>query len=147
IISNGILKTYLHSYSTAKKFSTSTTGNAGIISPAAFQISMDAGRKTLEDMISETKNGIFIGNSWYLRFQDERNGLFSTVPRDGVYHIVNGKFAEEWNGLRVSESFPGLLKRIMDVSTERKRIKWWNEIMPSQLPFVKIGEVNISKAF
>ncbi len=147
IISNGKLETYLQSYSTAKKFSSKTTGNAGIISPGAFQLSMDPGKTDLSDMISGIKNGLIINNSWYLRFQDERNGLFSTVPRDGVYHVVNGKIEEAWGGLRVSESFPGLIMRIDDVSKERKRIKWWNEIMPSVLPFVKIRDVNISRAF
>ncbi len=147
IISDGRLETYLHSYSTAKKFSTKTTGNAGIISPGVFQLSMDPGKTDLAGMISGMKNGLIINNSWYLRFQDERNGLFSTVPRDGIYHVVDGKIEEEWRGIRISESFPGLIMRIDDVSKERKRIKWWNEIMPSVLPFVKIGEVNISRAF
>ncbi len=147
IISDGRLETYLQSYSTAKKLSSKTTGNAGIISPGAFQLSMDPGKTDLADMISGMKNGLIINNSWYLRFQDERNGLFSTVPRDGVYHVVNGRIEEAWGGIRVSESFPGLIMRMDDVSKERKRIKWWNEIMPSVLPFVKISDVNISRAF
>ena len=58
IINKGILKTYLHNTSTAKIFKTKTTGNAGIISPEPWNIEMDQGDMTKEELFKEIKRGL-----------------------------------------------------------------------------------------
>lgn len=147
LIGNGTLKTYLHSFSTGKKFESSTTGNAGIISPKAWQLSLASGKSTFEDMITEIDRGLVINNAWYTRFQDYRNGVFSTVPRDGVYLVKNGEIVGRVSGIRISDSVPHFLKSISHISRERKNVRWWEEIYPSIMPSVLARSMNISKAF
>lgn len=146
IIEHGVLNTYLHSTSTARYMNTETTGNAGIISPEAWQLEMDGGDASAEELISDTREGVFIRNSWYLRFQDYRNGVFSTVPRDGVYYIRNGEIAEAWDGIRISDSIPEILKKISALSKETQYVKWWNEVMPSRLPYIKVSGLGLTKS-
>ena len=147
IIENGVLKKYMHSYSTGRKFSEETTGNAGIISPRAWQLRVKEGRETFESMLSGIRDGLFINNTWYTRFQDYRNGVFSTVPRDGVFRVKNGEITESWNGIRISDSVLNILKNIKAVSRETKNAKWWEEIEPSIMPYVTVENVNVSRSF
>ncbi len=147
IISRGMLNTYLHSYSTGKNFESRTTGNAGIISPKAWQLSLSPGKSTLDDMVSEIDRGLIINNAWYTRFQDYVNGVFSTVPRDGVYLVKNGEIKGLVSGIRISDSVPAFLKNISHVSRERKNVRWWEEIFPSIMPYVLARDMNISRAF
>lgn len=147
LISKGTLKTYLHSYSTGKNFESGTTGNAGIISPKAWQLSLSPGNSSFEDMVSEIDSGLVINNAWYTRFQDYVNGVFSTVPRDGVYLVKNGEIKGLVSGIRISDSVPSFLKNISHVSRERKNVRWWEEIFPSIMPYVLARNMNISKAF
>ncbi|MHB8359270.1 MAG: metallopeptidase TldD-related protein [Thermoplasmataceae archaeon] len=147
LISSGTLKTYLHSFSTGKKYEGHTTGNAGIVSPKAWQLSLAPGKSSIEDMISEIDRGLVINNAWYTRFQDYRNGVFSTVPRDGVYLVKNGEIMGRVSGIRISDSVPDFLKNISRISRERKNVRWWEEISPSIMPSVLARDMNISKAF
>ena len=147
IVENGELKTFLHSYSTALRSNTKTTGNAGIISPTSFQMKIKAGDSSEEEMISSLDEGLYIKNAWYTRFQDYRNGVFSTVPRDGVFYVKNGEIKEVWGGIRISDSIPSILSNIDMISRETQNVKWWEEIFACNMPSVAADNVTVTKAF
>lgn len=147
LIEKGVLNTYLHSYSTAKLDSTESTGNAGILSPAPWQLTLEPGDESFQSMLSEIDDGLFINNAWYTRFQDYRNGVFSTVPRDGVFRVKKGEIVESWSGIRISDSIPNILKNVSAVSRETKNTKWWLEIEPSIMPYTLVDEVNVTRSF
>ncbi len=147
IIKDGNLKTFFQSYSTATRSNSMTTGNAGIISPVPWQLKILPGRSKLSEIIAGTKNGLLIDNCWYTRFQDYRNGIFSTVPRDGVFLIQNGDIKGATSGIRISDAFRNILSNIEDVSAETKNAKWWQEVAATKMPYVKVKNVNISRAF
>ncbi|MEM0151316.1 MAG: TldD/PmbA family protein, partial [Thermoplasmata archaeon] len=146
IIEKGIVKNYLHNFSTAKRFETETTGNAGIINPQPWQPVMENGHRSYQDILGEMKKGLFIVNTWYTRFQDYRNGDFSTIPRDGIFYIENGEIIESWKGIRISDNLPRIFSSIKEVSSERIQVKWWDEVMPSLIPYVLVSDVKITKA-
>lgn len=147
MIVDGILKTYLHSHSTAVKFKTETNGHAGVISPHPWQLNLSPGRGDWESMLSEMKHGLFIKNAWYTRFQDYRNGVFSTVPRDGVFIVENGEIKGSVRGIRISDSIPDILNNIESVSKDQRNVRWWEEIASSFMPYAMVNSVSISKAF
>ncbi len=147
IISGGVLKSYLHSYSTASRAGVKTTANAGIISPRSWQLQLDAGRRGYKKILEDMGDGLLIGNSWYTRFQDYRNGVFSTVPRDGVFLVKNGEISGSVSGIRISDSVTSILSGVREISREAKNVKWWEEIAPSSMPYVLVDNVNISRAF
>ena len=147
LIDHGILKNYLHSYSTGKLSGNVSTGNAGIMEPLPWQLHMSGGNYDLDDMIHGMKKGLFINNSWYTRFQDESNGIFSTVPRDGVFLIENGEIAGAVSGIRISDSILNILQNVSQVSKQEKYVKWWDEIHPSIIPYALVKNVNITKGF
>lgn len=145
IISRGILKSYLHNTSTARKFGKRTTGNAGLIAPDAFSLSMKGGKVSSSALIEGVKDGLYINNVWYTRYQNEKKGTFSTIPRDAILRIKNGEFAGSIKDVRITENLVKLLTRIRAVSKEREHINWWLEsYTPSTVPYALVGKLNIT---
>ena len=146
VIEKGMVRNFLHNFSTAKKYGVETTGNAGIISPGPWQISVEPGSEDVDDMIASTKKGLFINTTWYTTFQDYREGILSTVPRDGIFYVENGEITESWGGIRISDSLLHIYKNIEGISRETEKVKWWDETMHTKSPYVAVAEVNISRS-
>jgi PmbA protein len=147
IIKDGKLQTFLQSYSTAQNYKTETTGNAGVITPQTMQLSVKEGGKKLDDILSSMENGLYIKNAWYTRFQDDRNAVFSTVPRDGIFVVKDGNINGRIRGVRISDSFGRIMSNISELSRERKNVKFWEEVHPSIMPSALINDLNLTKAF
>jgi PmbA protein len=147
IIDHGVFKTFLHNTSTAKLFKTETTGNAGIVIPQPFTTQMDPGDYELEELYSQVKNGLYLTNTWYTRFQNYVAGDFSTVPRDGAFIVKDGEIKASTANLRVSENLLRLLQNVDGITRERHQVRWWGEITePAFAPHVLARNVKITKA-
>ncbi|MEK6835796.1 MAG: metallopeptidase TldD-related protein, partial [Nanoarchaeota archaeon] len=141
VIKNGVLKTYLHNTSTAKRYKTKTTVNAGLIAPVPNNIILQ-GKK---GNVFGIKRGLYITNVWYTRYQNHLTGDFSTIPRDGIFLIENGEITKSLKNLRVSENFNNIMKNISLVSKQNKQLKSWEANTPVITPEVLIKNVNITK--
>jgi PmbA protein len=146
-IDRGVLKTYLHNTSTAKIFKTESTGNAGLVFPSAWNVEMDFGDMSKEELFQETKKGLYLTNTWYTRFQNWARGDFSTIPRDGIFLIEKGEIKQSLKDLRISDNALNMLRNIVGISKERQHVHWWGEASPPSLsPYVKIKDVTITKS-
>jgi PmbA protein len=152
LIKNGVLQTYLHASYTAAKYKAPLTGSAefeggiaGIV-PAPRNLVVDNGENSLDDLIDKVHDGLYITNNWYTRFQNYRTGDFSTILRDGVFEIKNGKLSRPLKGLRLSDNMIRILKAIERLSKERHWIKWWEVETPTLTPFALVGDVGITTA-
>ncbi len=145
-IENGVLKTYLHNTSTAKIFKTGTTGNAGLVQPTPWNVEMDPGDLSKDELFAEVKHGLYLTNTWYTRFQNYATGDFSTIPRDGIFLIENGEISQSWKDLRLSDNILRLLNQITGLSKERQHVHWWLEAEPPSLsPFVLAKDIQMTK--
>jgi len=146
-IDHGVLKMFLHNTSTAKIFKTETTGNAGLVYPGAWNLEMDAGDMSKEELFGEVKKGLYLTNTWYTRFQNYAKGDFSTIPRDGIFLIEKGKITKSLKDLRISDNALTMLGNIAGASKERQHVHWWGEADPPSLsPYVLIKNVNMTKS-
>jgi len=146
IIDAGTLKGYLHNSTTAKKFGTSTTANAGLVAPRPFNLVVEAGTKPLEEIISGMERGIYVTNDWYLRYQNFRTGDFSTIPRDAMFLIENGKLSKPIRELRISDNLQRMLSSIKDVAKERSWVRWWEVEIPTICPAALFSKVRFTKS-
>lgn len=146
IIENGVLKTYLHNTSTAKKFNVQPTSNAGIVYPVPWNLILEKGNSNLEEMISQTKNGIYITNVWYTRFTNYRTGDFSTIPRDAMFEIKDGKIGKPIKGLRLNGNMQKILENILSISKDRKMIQWWEVQTPVLTGYTLVKDVQMTKS-
>lgn len=151
IVQNGLLKTLLHSSYTAKKFNADLTGHgyyggvSGIV-PSPSNLIVDPGDYSKEELFEEVKNGIYVTNNWYTRFQNYQTGDFSTICRDGVLTISDGELSHPVKGLRISDNMLRILQSINAVSKERLWIKWWEVDTPILLSHFLIDKVRMTKS-
>ena len=152
LIRNGILETYLHTSYTAAKQKASLTGSAsfetgiGGMTPAPHNIILKPGESSLDDLIDTAHDGLYITNNWYTRFQNYRTGDFSTIIRDGVFRIVNGKLAYPVKGLRLSDNMIRILQSIKALSKEKYWLKWWEVNTPTLTPYALAEGIGITTA-
>ena len=147
IVSEGILKTYLHNTSTAKKFRARNTANAGLIEPEAFMLSFAAGDRTQEELTGELRDGLYINNVWYTRYKSYARGDFSTIPRDAILRIKKGEIVGSVRGIRITENLIGLMKRVSAASREREHLSWWGEsFTPSTVPYITVKKLNVTRS-
>jgi len=146
IVENGVLKTYLHNSTTAKKFKTETTANAGHVEPHPWNLVVEPGNKTFEELLTGISNGIYVTNDWYLRYQNYQTGDFSTIPRDGMFAIKDGQIENPVRELRISDNMLRIFKNVRELSRSRFWIKWWEVEVPTLTPYAVIEDLNFTKS-
>ncbi len=152
LIERGVLETYLHTSYTATKYKAPLTGSArfeagiGGMVPTTRNIILKAGESSLEDLFDKVHDGLYITNNWYTRFQNYQTGDFSTITRDGVFEIKNGKLAHPVKGLRLSDNMVRILQSVKALSKEQNWIRWWEVETPTLTPYVLVEGVGITTA-
>ncbi|ASJ11253.1 TldE-like protein [Thermococcus sp. P6] len=145
IIEKGELKTYLLNTSMARKYKKQTTANAGLIMPHAWNIYLEPGDHTREELFEGVKKGIYITNVWYTRFQNYVTGDFSTIPRDGIFLVERGELKPIRN-IRVSDNLQRILQGITALTKESHHVHWWEVNTPVTTPYVLVRDVGITRA-
>ncbi len=146
VIKEGILQTYLHNTSTAKKYKTSTTANAGLIAPSPTNVVLEEGDYSFDEMLSSLKDGMYVTNTWYTRYQNYSTGEFSTIPRDGMFLIKDGELSTPLKGIRISENMLNMLSNVAAVGNDTEHIQWWEAETPTFTPHVLIKDVRITRS-
>ncbi len=146
LFERGVLKNYLHNTSTAKRYGTVTTGNAGLVFPNAWTMYMEPGQNTRDQLISQVDRGYYMTNTWYTRFQNYQTGDFSTIPRDAIFRIERGSLAGPVKDIRISENMLNILKNIRAVGNDPMLVHWWEVESPVSCPHVLVGDVNITRS-
>ncbi|MFW9904376.1 MAG: TldD/PmbA family protein [Candidatus Thorarchaeota archaeon] len=146
IIEKGVLKNLIHNTSTAKKVDATTTANAGIIVPQNSNIMFEPGSFSFEEMVSECKKPtIYVTSNWYTTMTNAAEGVFSTIPRDGMFLIKDGEIQESLRELRISDTFPNLLQNIIAIQNKVRQIKWWEEVTtPTFAPAMIVENVKFT---
>lgn len=146
IIEDGVLRSYLHNSTTAKKHQTGSTSNAGLVAPRPFNLEASPGTKEADELIAGVDSGIMVTNAWYLRYQNYRTGDFSVIPRDAMFLIKKGEMAGSIKELRISENMLHLVGGIEEASRERKWVKWWEVRTPTLSPTVLVRDVRFTRS-
>ena len=148
IVEDGILKSYLHNTSTAKKYKTKTTANAGLIAPSPTNTVLKERKITKEKLFKEIRNGLYVTNVWYTRFQNYLTGDCSTIPRDGTFIIKNGEIFKSIKDIRITDNLKRILENIIEISNKPEWIIWWGleNQTPVLTPYVLVKKVNITKS-
>ncbi len=146
IIRNGILRSYLHSASTAARYGAKSTGNAGIIAPRAFSPVIEKGNLNKDELVEKVKRGILVTNTWYTRFQNYTTGEFSTIPRDGTFLIEKGRVARPVKGVRISDNMLDMLMKSRDLGNSSRQVMSWEMETPLTTPVILVGNVRITRS-
>lgn len=118
-----------------------------VLAPIPSNYVYSQGDYSLEEIIEESSNPtVYITSNWYTRFTNFQEGLFSTIPRDGMFLIENGEIKNPIRKLRLTETLLGMLKRIDLMGNNRKQISWWEVATPTFIPTIKVKDCNLTAA-
>ncbi len=157
IVKDGILKTYLHNASTAKKYKTKSTGNAGLLAPSTSTPVFEHKKKypSIEPLIRDTRKGILITNVWYTRFSNYLTGAFSTMPRDVAFYIEDGEIRFAINmgmkgsastGIRINDDFQRMLENTTATAGTAVQAKGWDASTAVVTPSLFVKDVKVTAA-
>jgi PmbA protein len=146
LVDRGVLISYLHNSTTAKRFNVSSTGNAGWIRPSAWSLVVGGGDFGFDELLEELKNGVFMVSNWYTRFQNYSTGDFSTISRDGAFLVKEGEVVGAIKGVRISDNLIRLFSAVDRVGSEREWIKWWEVRTPIKMPALISRQVTLTSA-
>jgi PmbA protein len=148
IVEKGILKGFIHNTSTAKKAGTTSTGNAGIVFPQNSNIFFEPGDHEFDELLelSKDKPTLYITNNWYTRFTSYVDGVFSTIPRDGMFIVEDGEIKQPVRELRITDTMLNIFKNIKAMTKESIQIKTWEVPQPVFIPYVLVEEVTLTAA-
>ena len=148
IVEKGILKGFIHNTSTAKKAGTTSTGNAGLIAPENTNVFFEPGNHSFDELLELTKGKptLYITNNWYTRFTSYADGIFSSIPRDGMFLVEKGEISKPVRELRISDTMGNVFKNISALGKEIKQIKSWEVEVPTFIPHVLIEDIEITAA-
>lgn len=94
---------------------------------------MDGGDASLEDLIKDTKKGILVTRTWYIRTVDPQTLLYTGLTRDGTFYIENGKLKHPVKNFRFNES-PIIMLNNLEALGKQVRING------NLIPYMKIRD-------
>ncbi|MBD2480762.1 TldD/PmbA family protein [Planktothrix sp. FACHB-1365] len=130
IIKDGIPQTLSYSRYWAKKQGKTSQGGL-------FPIVMSGSNQSLEDLISQTEQGILVSRAWYVRYVNPRTLEVTGMTRDGTFWIEQGKIAYPIKNLRFNQCLPDLLNQVEALSSVER---YGNTVVPG----VKVKAFNFS---
>ncbi|HOO96161.1 MAG TPA: TldD/PmbA family protein [Caldisericia bacterium] len=104
IVENGIAKSLVFDSYYSAKMSKPNTGHA-TTGWGAFpmHLTMKPGTKTVDEMISNVKKGILVSRFWYTNIMNPMKVQFTTMTRDGLFLIEDGKITNGLKNMRVTD--------------------------------------------
>ncbi|WP_314443335.1 TldD/PmbA family protein [Massilia timonae] len=82
---------------------------------AAGNIIMAGTNKTTEELIANTKKGVLVTRTWYIRMVDPQSVLLTGLTRDGTFYVENGKIKHPIKNFRFNESPVTMLNNIEEI--------------------------------
>ncbi len=145
LIENGVLKNLIHNTSTANQAGTKSTGNAGLVMPQNTNIVFESGSKSFDELVASCDEPtLYVTSNWYTRFTSQAEGVFSTIPRDGIFLIEKGEIKQALRELRIAGRMLDLFKNIVELGNDLKQVKWWEVETPTFIPTVLVKDVHFT---
>jgi predicted Zn-dependent protease len=71
--------------------------------------------KSTAELIANTKKGVLVTRTWYIRMVDPQSVLLTGLTRDGTFYIENGKIKHPIKNFRFNESPVSMLNNIEEI--------------------------------
>ncbi|MFW9935170.1 MAG: TldD/PmbA family protein [Candidatus Thorarchaeota archaeon] len=155
IFVEGTLQGVVHNASTARMLQTESTGNCQLVSfgmgskllvPAPTNVVFSEGDASFEELLEPQRPTIYVTSNWYLRYTNQLEGTFSTIPRDGMFLIEKGEISQPVQKLRISDNLLRIYANIEALGKSSRQVQWWEVETPTIIPFVRIKDVSMTAA-
>jgi predicted Zn-dependent protease len=133
---------------TAKQLGTKSTGhNSGSpeFGPYGFNVVLEAGDKSLEELISEVKDGFLVTRFHYVNILDRPATDMTGMTRDGTFRIHNGELAGAVHNFRFAQSALGALKTVLGIGRDLEAIAPdYTSFGSTVAPALRVGEFHFA---
>ncbi|SDK45605.1 TldD/PmbA family protein [Microbulbifer yueqingensis] len=109
--------------------------------PSPTNLIMVGGDKSTEELIKNTRRGILVTRTWYIRMVDPQSLLLTGLTRDGTFYIENGKIKYPVKNFRFNESPVIMLNNIEEMGQAR-RVGMWG--FSAMVPALKVRDFTFS---
>ncbi|MFA7057605.1 MAG: metallopeptidase TldD-related protein [Candidatus Cloacimonadales bacterium] len=145
LIENGVFKNYLVDNYYGNKLGLPVNGNDGSC------LVLKTGDKSLDQMISTVKKGIYISSLHYMNFINVKETSLTGLTRDGTFLIENGKITKVVNNLRFTEKISSIIENIVEIENSSVVVPNSSNygafsISSSKMPHVKVSKFHISSS-
>ncbi|MCD4819982.1 MAG: TldD/PmbA family protein [Candidatus Cloacimonetes bacterium] len=112
---------------------------------------MEIGDKTLSEMISGVKKGLYISSLHYMNFINFKETSVTGLTRDGTFLIEEGKLTKVVNNLRYTEKISDVINGICEIENRSYTIPASSNygefgIFSAKMPHVKVKGFKISSS-
>jgi predicted Zn-dependent protease len=97
---------------------------------------MSGGTKSTSDLVRETKRGVLVTRTWYIRMVDPQTVLLTGLTRDGTFYIENGELKHPIKNFRFNES-PVIMLNNIDELGRPVRV---NDGTPMMIPPMRLRD-------
>lgn len=145
IFEKGVFKNFIVSNYYAHKLQMKQTGSE------ASALVMETGDKTLTEMISGIKKGIYISSLHYMNFINQKETSLTGLTRDGTFLIEDGKITKVINNLRFTEKISRIIENIVEIENKAVTIPFSQNyghfgIDSYRMPHVTVSKFNITSS-
>ncbi len=101
------------------------------------------GNKSLQNLIKNTDDGIYVHNLHYCNLIDHYNLLLTGLTRFGLFKIKNGKLSYPLKNMRFTDSIPNVFNNIVEIASEHHVSKAFFGT-GFKTPGIKVNKFNFS---
>jgi predicted Zn-dependent protease len=112
--------------------------------PIGFNLFMQPGDKTTQQMIRSMDRGLYITRFWYTRIVHPTECIVTGMTRDGVYMVVDGEIAYPVKNLRFTQSYVEALDNVVSVGDTTMMLTSDYGEMQYNVPALKIRDFNFT---
>lgn len=148
IIDSGVAARPVTDLKTAKQLGETSTGhNSGSpeFGPYTFNPVLEAGDRSLEELISEVADGFLVTRFHYVNILDRPATDLTGMTRDGTFRIRNGELAGAVHNFRFAQSALGALKTVLGVGRDLEAIAPdYASFGSTVAPALRVGEFHFA---
>ncbi|MFQ5837453.1 MAG: TldD/PmbA family protein [Thermoplasmata archaeon] len=144
LLESGVARGVVYDSYTAGREGKKTTGHALLppnpIGPLAMNTFLETGDSSEDEMVAETKRGIYVTRFHYTNPIDAPKALITGMTRDGTFLIENGEIRGAVKNLRFTQGLMEAFAEATLIGKEREphRYSSWLGVGASTVPPVKI---------
>lgn len=146
LIENGVAVAVVYDSYTAAREGKKSTGHAlpapNTEGPLPTNVFLKPGTATKEEMVRQTKRGLWITRFWYTRTVHPLTVVVTGMTRDGTFLIENGEITRAVKNFRFTQGYLEALNNIQMVGKATKLQRDW--FGANRVPAVKIGKWNFT---
>lgn len=148
VIEEGVAKQPVTDLRTARKLEVESTGHfsgSNQFGPYPFNVVMEAGDTSSEDLIAGVDEGILVTRFHYVNILDRPATLLTGMTRDGTFRITKGEIAEPIHNFRFSQSVLEALASVQAVGRDVVSIAPdYSSFGSTVAPGLRVGEFHFA---